>query len=96
MIEPGNNYGWPEFEGKGGQTAKKAGFTDPWTQWETHEASPSGLAFAQGCLWLGALRGERLWRSCVDDEGVYKPKDFFIGEYGRMRTIAVTPKATSG
>ncbi|MFT4010600.1 MAG: PQQ-dependent sugar dehydrogenase [Nocardioidaceae bacterium] len=91
QIEPGGNYGWPQFEGKGGQAAKAAGFRDPSIQWRTDKASPSGLAYADGCLWLGALRGERLWRACLDEEGIHKPKAFFVGDYGRMRSVVVTP-----
>ena len=59
--------------------------------WSTDEASPSGLAFVGGRLWLGALRGERLWRVDVNGEGGQGPKDFFVGEYGRMRTVVVAP-----
>lgn len=95
-IEPGGNYGWPDFEGKGGRTAEAAGFINPVTQWPTNQASPSGLAFANGCLWLGALRGERLWRVCIDTDGsdparVEAPAAFFVGDYGRMRTVTPTP-----
>ena len=60
--------------------------------WGTDEASPSGLAFVDGALWLAALRGERLWRIDVDRRA--KPasrRDFFVGEYGRMRTVVVAP-----
>ncbi len=57
-IEKGQNYGWPQVEGKGGEPR----YVDPEVQWHTDDASPSGLAYAGGRLWLGALRGERLWR----------------------------------
>ena len=59
LIEPGTNYGWPLVEGPGGE---EQGFTDPQVVWETAVASPSGLAFLDGHLWLASLRGARLWR----------------------------------
>ena len=58
LIEPGKNYGWPEVEGKGGES----GFVDPVEQWSTADASPSGIAYAKGSVWMAGLRGERLWR----------------------------------
>ena len=59
--------------------------------WDTDEASPSGLAYLDGQLWLAALRGERLWRIDVDGDRASKPTDFFVGKYGRLRTVVVAP-----
>ena len=36
--------------------------TNPKVVWRTSEASPAGLAYADGSLWMAALRGERLWQ----------------------------------
>src|SRR3954451_2187014 len=88
LIKRGFNYGWPEVEGKGSDTPR---FTDPQVQWHTDEASPSGLAFLDGKLWLGALRGERLWRIDVHGQKASGEKSFFVGKYGRMRTVAAAP-----
>ena len=60
-------------------------------QWDTEEASPSGLAFVDDRLWLGALRGERLWRVDVDGRRARNDKAFFVGRYGRMRTVVPAP-----
>ncbi len=87
LIEKGRNYGWPEVEGKGGEP----GLQDPQVTWSTDEASPSGLAFVTGRLWLGALRGERLWRVDVKGRKARAEKGFFVGEYGRMRTVVPAP-----
>ena len=87
LIEKGRNYGWPEVEGKG----DAAGMTNPQVTWATDDASPSGLAFLDGRLWLGALRGERLWRIDVNGAKASHEKAFFVGEYGRMRTVVVAP-----
>ncbi|WP_306314690.1 PQQ-dependent sugar dehydrogenase [Streptomyces hydrogenans] len=84
LVEPGRNYGWPEVEG----TAGKAGFVDPVAQWPTSEASPSGIAWARGAVWMAGLRGERLWRIPLSGaERSGEPQAFLGGEYGRLRTV---------
>ena len=87
LIEKGRNYGWPQVEGKGGGS----GLTDPQVQWDTDDASPSGLAFVDGRLWLGALKGERLWRVDVDGDRASNEKGFFVGAYGRVRSVVPAP-----
>ncbi len=87
-ITKGANYGWPEVEGKGG---KAQGFVDPQQVWNPDVSSPSGLAHLDGYLWMAALKGERLWRVEVAGRRAVDPRAFFIGEYGRVRTVAVTP-----
>ena len=87
LIEKGDNYGWPEVEGKGGGEE----YVDPQLTWSTDVASPSGLAYLDGHLWMAALRGQRLWRVAVSDGQASEPTAFFVGDYGRMRTIAVAP-----
>ena len=87
LIRPGSNYGWPEVEGRSGSSS----FFNPRVVWNPEEASPSGLAFAEGHLWLAALRGTRLWRIEVDGEDVGRVRDFFVGDYGRLRTVALAP-----
>lgn len=90
LIVKDGNYGWPSIEGKA-TTGDPEGFRDPQVVWETSEASPSGLAFAGGALWLASLRGERLWRIEVDGRRASDPVDFFVGDYGRMRTVVTAP-----
>lgn len=91
LIEKGRNYGWPAVEGRGSGSAADEGFQDPQVVWRTSDASPSGLAFANGALWLASLRGERLWRITVDGARATEPTDFFVGEFGRMRTVVLAP-----
>ncbi len=87
LIQRGGNYGWPIVEGRGGRD----GLIDPQVVWQTDVASPSGLAYLDGHLWLASLRGQRLWRIDVTGRRAQSPTDFFVGEYGRMRTVAVAP-----
>ncbi|WP_406274066.1 PQQ-dependent sugar dehydrogenase [Streptomyces sp. NBC_00191] len=84
LIEPGKNYGWPEVEGKG----SKPGFVDPVAQWRTADASPSGIAYAEGSIWMASLRGERLWRiPLAGAKPSAQPQSFLQGKYGRLRTV---------
>jgi len=87
LIQKGRNYGWPDVEGSG--NAK--GLTNPHVVWDVAQASPSGLAFHDGSLWMASLRGERLWQIPVKDGHTSKPVDHFVGTYGRLRTVAVAP-----
>jgi glucose/arabinose dehydrogenase len=87
LIEPGDNYGWPTVEGRG----NREGLVDPQVVWDPAVASPSGLAYLDGHLWLASLRGQRLWRIDVTGPTATDPTDFFVGRYGRMRTVAVAP-----
>ncbi len=91
LIGAGNNYGWPLVEGSG----EGDGLTNPKVVWETDEASPSGLAYWQGGLWMAGLRGERLWEIPVDGTNTGDPVPHFEGEYGRLRTVIVSSDGQS-
>jgi glucose/arabinose dehydrogenase len=86
-IDEGRNYGWPLAEGRAGLD----GYRDPFVQWRTSEASPSGLAFHEGSLWMASLQGQRLWQVPVSAAGTGRPRDWFVGSYGRLRTVVVAP-----
>ncbi len=93
LIEPGANYGWPMVEGRSG-TDGTGNLVDPVAVWRTDEASPSGLAWHDGSLWLAALRGERLWQVPTDGASISDPVDWFVGDYGRMRGVVSAPDGT--
>lgn len=91
LIEKGGNYGWPEVEGTGGAPE----FIDPQLVWSVEEASPSGLAWTDGHLWMAGLRGQRLWRIDVSATGkASRPTAYFTEDYGRLRTVATAPDGT--
>lgn len=85
LIEPGGNYGWPEVEGMG------EGFLEPVAVWPTTDASPSGLAVTDEGVYLAGLRGERLWRVPLTDDGVGTPQALLEGERGRLRAVEPAP-----
>jgi glucose/arabinose dehydrogenase len=87
LIRRGGNYGWPHVEGRGDLPQ----YRNPLVTWRTDDASPSGLAYLDGSLWAGALRGTRLWQIPVTADGVGHPRAWFVGDYGRMRTVTVAP-----
>ncbi|MFE9095409.1 PQQ-dependent sugar dehydrogenase [Streptomyces sp. NPDC007264] len=83
-IKPGGNYGWPEAEGRSGNPA----FQNPIAQWHTDEASPSGIACAEGSIWMAGLRGQRLWRIPLKGTRASAPPQAFLsGAHGRLRTV---------
>jgi glucose/arabinose dehydrogenase len=91
-IEPGGNYGWPIIEGIGGEESTSRGFIDPWAQWATDDASPSGLTYVGGTFFMAGLGGERLWAIYVDDEAKTAGSvEWFPGEYGRIRDVIPGP-----
>ena len=90
-IRPGANYGWPLFEG----VAHDSRYTDPIVTWRTDDASPSGLAYAGGSLWVAALRGRRLCQIPLNPDGTPgAPEPRFQNVYGRLRALAAAPDGT--
>jgi glucose/arabinose dehydrogenase len=88
LIRPGGNYGWPMAEGR----ADTEGLIDPAIQWSVDDASPSGLAYYGGSLWVACLRGQRLYRVPVGADGsVGAPAALFGGQFGRLRTVVAAP-----
>jgi glucose/arabinose dehydrogenase len=96
-IEAGENYGWSEVEGKGGEDE---GYVDPITVWPTSEASPSGAEIMvdgaipqwEGDLFVTALRGERLWHLELNGRGeIIERQKLLYGEVGRVRDVAQAP-----
>jgi glucose/arabinose dehydrogenase len=86
-IIPGQDYGWPASEGSQGGTGTQPIFT-----FVPEEASPSGMAYAEGSLWVAALRGQRLLQLPVEaGAATGEPIEHFVREFGRLRTVEVAP-----
>jgi len=88
LIQAGKDYGWPTVEGPSDDPR----FAAPLVTWRTSDASPSGVAIAGNTLYVAALRGERLWKVPLDGHGgVGTPQAMLVGEYGRLRAVALAP-----
>jgi glucose/arabinose dehydrogenase len=85
VIEAGGNYGWPEVEG----IADRDEFIDPVQQWSPDVASPSGIAIAEGAIFVANLRGERLREVPLDD--LTASAEHFVNAFGRLRDAVVAP-----
>lgn len=88
VIEPGANYGWPEAEG----IAERDEFVDPVQQWETGEASPSGMSRVGDTLYIANLRGRVLRAVPVNSPDT--STDYFQDAYGRLRDAVPGPNGT--
>ncbi|MGN7190527.1 PQQ-dependent sugar dehydrogenase [Curtobacterium sp. SAFR-003] len=89
VIEPGQDHGWPEVEGVGGEAR---GFVDPVQQWSTDDASPSGLTVIGDTVYVANLKGASVRAVPVSDPGTSTV--FFAGEFGRIRTVLAGPDDT--
>ncbi|MFI7600344.1 PQQ-dependent sugar dehydrogenase [Actinoplanes sp. NPDC049681] len=90
LIKPGRNYGWPVCEG----TCSVSGMENPKRQWPVSTASPSGIAIVRDVVYMAALRGERMWRiPLLDGENTGTPTSYYVGTYGRLRTVVKVPGA---
>lgn len=85
IITAGSNYGWPVVEGIAGDGQ----FVDPVQQWNPDTASPSGIAVADGTVFIANLRGSVLRSVPVADPTT--ATDYFAGEHGRLRDVVVAP-----
>ncbi|MGI8879808.1 MAG: PQQ-dependent sugar dehydrogenase [Jatrophihabitans sp.] len=90
LLQPGHDYGWPTDEGQTGPS--RPNLTRPLVTWSTDDASPSGLAFLAGSLWLGTLQGKRVYRiPLTSPTKAATPVSLLTGKYGRLRTVAAAP-----
>jgi glucose/arabinose dehydrogenase len=85
QIKAGANYGWPDVEGKAGNSK----YTDPLQQWATADASPSGIAISGANIYIANLRGERLRKVPLAAPGT--STEFYVREYGRLRDVVAAP-----
>ena len=85
IIKAGSNYGWPDVEG----IENRDGFVDPVQQWKTSDASPSGMTFAGGLLYIANLRGEVL--RTVPVSNMNSSQELYKEVYGRIRDVTRAP-----
>lgn len=82
------NYGWPAVEGRGNDPR----YRNPAHTWAPSEASPSGVAYKDGSLYVAALRGKRLWRLELSGTTVTRASSLYSGTFGRLRAAMTNPR----
>ncbi|MGG4197399.1 PQQ-dependent sugar dehydrogenase [Paenibacillus jamilae] len=98
-IQPGNNYGWPKYEG-GNQN--QPGITPPLIYANGTTWAPSGMTFVTQGPWAGNLlvtnlKGKQIIRMIVGEQNgqpTIKSSDLtylFVNKYGRIRDIVEAP-----
>ncbi|RKH72594.1 glucose dehydrogenase [Corallococcus interemptor] len=93
LIQKGGNYGWPNCEGtvsQGGSGCATAGYIAPKQTYSTAEGSCSGIAVVRDVLYVACARGTRLYREVISGTSLTNVQQFFVGTYGRLRTVEPT------
>ena len=88
LIEPGANYGWPVIQGDASAAGMRkpiahSGVDDTW--------APSGATFFDGSVFFAGLRGETLYEAKITGENQVALKAHFREEFGRLRTVLLSP-----
>ena len=87
LIKPGQNYGWPIIQGnQTGDNMVKSVIESGSDTW-----APSGLAYLDGYLYFGGLRGRALYRARIEGEKLVDLRPFFKDELGRIRDVVIGP-----
>jgi glucose/arabinose dehydrogenase len=88
LVVKGRNYGWPEVEGR----STDPRYTSPRAIWTpTSSCSPAGIAIAGSTAFVGALQGKCLFAVPLDGTTAGKPRAYFAGDHGRIRSVALAP-----
>lgn len=93
LIARGGNYGWPNCEGvtsRSGSGCATAGYVVPKYTYRNTEGSCSGIAIVRNVLYVACLAGKRLYRSDISSGNLAGVRQFFVGTYGRLRTVEPT------
>ncbi|USX12174.1 PQQ-dependent sugar dehydrogenase [Oxalobacteraceae bacterium OTU3CAMAD1] len=93
LIVKGGNYGWPNCEGvtsRAGNGCATAGYVAPKYTYRNTEGSCSGIAIVRNALYVACLAGQRLYRSEISADRLINVRQFFVGAYGRLRTVEPT------
>jgi glucose/arabinose dehydrogenase len=97
LVERGGNYGWPLCEGRVSRVGigcATPGFRAPKATYPPSEASCSGIGIVRDALYVGCLRGARMYRHDISGSSLVNTQQLFVRTYGRVR--AVEPSLDGG
>ncbi|MDP3974127.1 MAG: PQQ-dependent sugar dehydrogenase [Candidatus Daviesbacteria bacterium] len=84
LIEPGQNYGWPQISGD--QTEVE--MISPKLQSGSSTWAPAGAAIYDNFIFFAGLRGQALFQVNLE---TLELKQYFKGEFGRIREVVLGP-----
>jgi len=87
IIFPGKNYGWPIIQGD----EIKEGMEKPLFHSGSTTWAPADLAYLNGTLFFGGLKGQTLYKAKPSENGVSDFVDYFKGQFGRIREVILGP-----
>jgi glucose/arabinose dehydrogenase len=90
LIVKAGNYGWPACEGTTG-TCNTPGFLAPKQTYPVSEGSCAGITVVRGVLYVACERGTRLYREVISGDTLTNVQQFFVGTYGRIRSVEPAP-----
>lgn len=91
LVRRGGNYGWPQCEGTSGSGCGNAGLVAPALTYSTATGSCSGLTVVRDVVYVACGRGSRLYRAVIAGDRLTDVQQYFVGTYGRLRTVEPAP-----
>ncbi|TKV58721.1 hypothetical protein FDO65_14480 [Nakamurella flava] len=64
-----------------------AGLVAPKLTYPTSEGSCSGPAVVGSAVYVACARGQRLYRAEISGSSLVNPQQYFVGTFGRPRTV---------